>query len=140
MLKGICKNKRKEKKSEETTNTVPPSPGAYLEDRSKRCRRTKQYLDNLVHIVTSLNSECGYGIALVATAAQPSSGPRGKSLNIVLADKDGHQPIVSENTDGLREEARKLRNENESLKELVDKLQNVARGMQNEFNMYKSQI
>ena len=52
-------------------------------------------MDALVTSVTALNSECGYGIILVASAVLPKQGPRAKGLNIVLPDREGHEPTFN---------------------------------------------
>ena len=78
-----------------TEDTLTSTTGVYLEDKSNRSKKSKQHLDNLVSCVTALNTECGYGIILVASAQQPRQGPKARSLNIVLPDKDGHAPTFN---------------------------------------------
>ena len=84
---------RLEKEGTEATNeALASTTGIYVENKTVRSKRAKAHLDSLVSSVTALNSECGYGIILVASAVLPKQGPRAKGLNIVLPDKEGHEP------------------------------------------------
>ena len=51
---------------------------------------------NLLGLAKQLQSECGFSVAIVANGPVPKGGPRAQGLNIILNDRDGHRPNLSQ--------------------------------------------
>jgi len=93
VLHGTPKPKTKDTLAKDNTETYEGiTGGPFIENKAKRSRKVKAYLESLVYTGTALNTECGYGIILVASAVIPKCGPRGRGLNVLLPDKDGNEP------------------------------------------------
>ena len=52
-------------------------------------------MDALYEKAKQLQSECGYGVALIIMAPKPTCGPRAQGLNLVLTDKNGDRPSLA---------------------------------------------
>ena len=97
-MQGIYKTKTKETPSKDITEPlVGLTGGPFIENKAKRSRKAKAYLESLAFTGTALNSECGHGVILIASAVHPKCGPRGRGLNIMLPDRDGHEPEINLN-------------------------------------------
>ena len=66
--------------------------GGYIQCRMARSRRANALMKSLREDTEQLNTECGYGVVLVASAQLPLQGPRAKGVEIFLKDKDGKEP------------------------------------------------
>ena len=96
MMQGIYKTKTKETPSKDITEPIVGlTGGPFIENKAKRSRKVKAYLESLAFTGTALNSECVYGVILIASAVLPKCGPRGRGLNIMLPDRDGHEPEIN---------------------------------------------
>jgi hypothetical protein len=93
-LKGIAKNARTSNKpsSEKKQEKIV---GQYITEKSNRSRTANRHMDSLYDKAKQLQSECGFGVALIIMAPKPACGPRAQGLNLVLTDKNGERPSMA---------------------------------------------
>ena len=93
-LKGVAKNPPKSNtpNSEKRQEKIV---GEYITEKSNRSRTANRHMDALYDKAKQLQSECGYGVALIVMAPKPTCGPRAHGLSLVLTDKNGDRPSMA---------------------------------------------